>query len=199
MRILTSLTLPCALAVIVVTLTGCALSPQVVELHPTPDVSTRNLGNNTPLIVSGTDQRLEATFGTRGGIYGATSLIQAGNDVIQVMTEVVKRGLQAQGFNAYNPSLDAGRLDVQLKELSYVPEEGSVVNRVEVKAVIEAVATNVAGKQYVGTYRAGNIYQQPMTPSAKRNETMLNEVFTRALKQMLTDPTILNFAAGTGT
>lgn len=177
------------------TLQACALSPQMVELKPSADVTARNLGNNKAIVVSGTDQRDTEAFGTRGGIYGSTSLIRPANDVTQSIISATQKGLQSQGFNAYTPVEGATTLDVRLKELSYVPEKGSVVNSVEVKAIIEAAARNAAGDEYIGTYSAGNVYEQPLTPSAERNETMINEVLNRALKQMLIDPKLLNFAA----
>lgn len=177
------------------TLQACALSPQMVELKLSSDVAARNIGNNKAVIISATDQRGEEAFGTRGGIYGNTSLIRPASDIPQSLISATQKGLQSQGFNAYTPSDGATTIDVRLKQLSYVPEKGSVVNSVEVKAVIEAAAKNAAGDEYIGTYRAGNVYEQPLTPSAARNEIMINEVTNRALKQMLTDPKLLNFAA----
>ena len=84
---------------------------------------------------------------------------------------------------------------MRIATLSYVPEEGSVVNRVEVNTVIEALARNPQGDEYKGVYRAGNTYEQPLTPSAARNEMMINEVLNRALKQLLADPKLLSFMA----
>lgn len=177
------------------TLQACALSPQMVELKPSAEVTARNFGNNKAVVLSVSDQRDSEAFGTRGGIYGNTSLIRPANDVTQSILSATQKGLQSQGFNAYTPTEDATTIDVRLKTLSYVPEKGSVVNSVEVKAVIEAAARNAAGDEYIGTYRAGNVYEQPLTPSAERNEIMINEVLNRALKQMLIDPKLLNFAA----
>ncbi|MDF1780949.1 MAG: YajG family lipoprotein [Alcanivoracaceae bacterium] len=184
--------------IIALGLTACALSPQVIEVKPTPKVDSQNIGNNTPVAVSATDQRSDSAFGTRGGIYGDTSLIRPADDIPQVLISAVKKGLQAQGFNAYNPTDNASGLDIRLKELSYVPESGSIVNRVEVKAVIEAAAINAAGDKYVGTYSTGNTYEQPVTPSAKRNEEMINEVLSRGLTKMFADPNLTRFLTGNG-
>src|SRR5690606_7394704 len=113
--------------------------------------------------------------------------IRPANDLGEAITQAVRRGLQQQGFNAYNPGADSARLEVQVAEFSYVPEQGSVVNRVEVQVVLNAAANNARGDEYRASYRAGNIYEQPMTPSAKRNQMMLNEVLDRALRQLLAD------------
>lgn len=184
--------------VLCLALSACALSPQTVQIQPQPEVQHRNLGNNQAVSVSATDQRPQQAFGSRGGIYGNTSLIRPANDVVQALITAVKRNLQSLGFNAYNAGSDAVNLDVQLKELSYVPEAGSVVNRVEITAVIVGQARNARGDEYIGTYKAGNTYEQPLTPTARQNEERLNEVLGRALQQMLTDPKMLSFLAGPG-
>jgi uncharacterized lipoprotein len=183
-------------ALLATSLSACALSPQMIDIVPKPEVVTRNAGNNEAVRVSTMDQRSSPAFGTRGGIYGNTSLIRAGNDMPGAITLAVRQGLQQQGFNAYNPGGQASDLDVRIVEFSYVPEEGSVVNRVEVKAELHAVARNQRGDEFRGIYRAGNTYEQPLTPTASRNQMMLNEVLDRALRQLLADDKLLNFLSG---
>lgn len=182
-------------AILMLALSGCALSPQMITVQPSPEVTAANVGNNQSVTVSTVDQREQQAFGTRGGVYGNTSLIRPANDLAAVITDAVRKGLQAQGFNAFNPNDDGRPLEVRIATLSYVPEEGSVVNRVEVNTVIEALARNPQGDEYKGVYRAGNTYEQPLTPSAARNEMMINEVLDRALKQLLADPKLLSFMA----
>ncbi len=184
------------LMIATLTLTGCALSPQVIELTPKPAVAQQNVGNNAAVQITANDARGDDAFGTRGGIYGKTSLIRPASEIAPILLAATQKGLQAQGFNAYNPTGDAISLDVSLKQLSYVPEAGSVVNNVEVKALIEATARNAAGDEYIGRYMTGNNYEQPITPSANRNQEMLNEVLERALAKMLSDPKLLSFLAG---
>ncbi|MFN3712579.1 MAG: YajG family lipoprotein [Alcanivoracaceae bacterium] len=183
-------------ALLATSLSACALSPQMIDIVPKPEVVTRNAGNNEAVRVSTMDQRSSPAFGTRGGIYGDTSLIRAGNDMPGTITLAVRQGLQQQGFNAYNPGGQASDLEVRIVEFSYVPEEGSVVNRVEVKTELHAVARNQRGDEFRGVYRAGNTYEQPLTPSASRNRMMLNEVLDRALRQLLADDKLLNFLSG---
>jgi len=178
------------------TLSACALSPQAIDVVPKPQVTSRNIGNNTPVAISTSDQRARPEFGTRGGIYGATSLLRADNDMSGAITLAVRQGLQQQGFNAYNPSAGAATLEVRVIEFSYVPEEGSVVNRVEVQTELHALAHNDRGDEFRGVYRAGNTYEQPLTPSAKRNKMMLNEVLDRALVKLLADDQLLHFLSG---
>jgi uncharacterized lipoprotein len=183
-------------ALISLGLTACALSPQMINIEPKPEIVTRNSGNNEPVNVRTTDQRSSPAFGTRGGVYGDTSLIRPANNLADAITVAVRQGLQQQGFNAYNPASNATELDVRIMEFSYVPEEGSVVNRVEVRTELHAVARNQRGEEFRGVYRAGNTYEQPLTPTAKRNQMMLNEVVSRGLRQLLSDDKLLTFLSG---
>lgn len=183
-------------ALLVTSLSACALSPQMIDIVPKPETVTRNAGNNEPVSITTTDQRNSPAFGTRGGVYGDTSLIRPANDMPGAITLAVRQGLQQQGFNAYNPGAGSSELEVRVVEFSYVPEEGSVVNRVEVKTELHALARNNRGDEFRGVYRAGNTYEQPLTPSAKRNQMMLNEVLDRALRQLLADDKLLDFLSG---
>ena len=186
-------------ALLASTLSACALSPQMIDITPKPEVVTRNAGNNEAVSVTTVDQRSRPEFGTRGGVYGETSLLRASNDMSGAITLAVRQGLQQQGSNAYNPAGGAAELEVQIVEFSYVPEEGSVVNRVEVKTELHAVARNNRGDEFRGVYRSGNTYEQPLTPSAKRNKMMLNEVLDRSLRQLLADDKLINFLSGSVT
>lgn len=184
-----------ALLLTLLFLTGCALSPQTVEINPAPEVPAANLGKNSPVTVTVVDQREAEAFGTRGGVYKETALIRPANNVAAAILETVKSGLQKQGFNAYNPSATATRLEVRLKTLEYIPESGNVVNRVDTRAVVEAVARreNVTHR---GTFTSKVEHDTPMTPGAERNQAMITDVLERSLERMLSDPKLLAFLAG---
>lgn len=176
-------------------LTACGLSPQVVNLSPSPQVESTNVGQNYAVSVLARDARDGDAFGSRGGIYPETSLIRPGNDVPKAIYDAVTRGLQTQGFNAYNPTDGATHLEVRLLELKYVPGTGNVVNRVEVSALVEASASR-GQLEHTGRYQSSVTHDMPMTPSARRNEDMINDVLERTLARLLADPKMLSFLAG---
>ena len=184
------------LLITVLTLAGCGLSPQLIQIHPELARSADNIGQNQAVRLAVVDQRSDQAFGTRGGVYKDTALIRPANNLTAAVEAAVKQALQERGYNAYNPGDTGMTLDVRLKSLDYVPEAGSVVNRVEVNAVIQSLAQNPAGDQYTGTYKTGNTYEQPLTPSAARNEQMINEVLQRALDKLLADGKLHAFLTG---
>jgi uncharacterized lipoprotein len=174
---------------------GCALSPQEVTLKPDPSVPAANLGKNAPVRVTVVDDREDEAFGTRGGVYKDTALIRPANDITAEIREIVRNGLQKQGFNAYNPPAEATNLSIHIDTLSYVPESGAVVNQVTTRAVLKAVARR-PDVTHRGTFRSKVTHDVPFTPDARRNETMLTDVLARSLERMLADAKLLAFLAG---
>ena len=176
-------------------LAACGLSPQVVNIQPAPEVASATVGQNQSVNVRARDARESDAFGSRGGVYPETSLIRPGNDVPKALYEAVTNGLHVQGFNALEPGQDATELEVRLVELSYTPADTSVVNRIEVSARVEAIASR-PNVEHTGRYQSSVTHDMPLTPSARRNEAMLNDVLERTLTRLLTDPKLLAFLAG---
>lgn len=174
---------------------GCALSPQMIEVRPQPEVPSANVGNNAPVAVTVVDSRDGEAFGTRGGVYKDTALIRPANDLTATVTEIVRSSLQKQGFNAYNPPAGATDLEVRLETVEYVPESGTVVNRVNTRAVIRAVASR-EDVTHQGVFKSKVEHELPLTPTAKQNRDMITGVLTRSLERMLADPKLLAFLAG---
>ncbi len=141
------------------------------------------------------DSRDRKEFGSRGGVYKDTSLVQPANDLRPAIAETVRQGLQTLGYNAFNPGGDATTLEVRLEKLEYIPEEGSVVN--EVTLNLELVAEARRGETtHVGTYKSSVQHDLPFTPSAARNQEMVNDILSRSIERMLTDPEMQAFLAG---
>lgn len=174
---------------------GCALSPQMINVTPKADVEAANIGQNQPVQVIAVDSRDQSAFGTRGGVYKETALVQPANDVKAAIEDAVRKGLQTQGFNAFNPGADATRLEVRLEQLDYVPEEGSVVNEVTLSLTLLAEATR-GDVVHTGTYKSSVVHDLPLTPTADRNQAMVNEILSGAITRMLKDPEMQRFLAG---
>ncbi|MED5388457.1 MAG: YajG family lipoprotein [Pseudomonadota bacterium] len=174
---------------------GCALSPQMIDVQPVADVEATNIGRNQPVQVLAVDSRDQEAFGTRGGVYKNTALVRPANDVKAAIEDAVRKGLQTQGFNAFNPSEDATRLEVRLEQLDYVPEEGSVINQVTLTLTLLAEASR-GDVIHTGTYKSSVEHQLPLTPSASRNQAMINEILSGAINRLLKDPEMLAFLAG---
>lgn len=177
---------------------GCALSPQVIDVKPVADVEATNIGRNQPVQVLAVDSRDQDAFGTRGGVYKDTALVRPANDVKDAIEDAVRKGLQTQGFNAFNPGDDATRLEVRLEQLDYVPEEGSVINQVTLTLTLLAEASR-GDVIHTGTYKSSVKHDLPLTPSADRNQKMVNDILSGAINRLLKDPEMQAFLAGNDT
>ena len=180
------------------TFAGCALSPQVIDVKPVADVDATNIGRNQPVQVLAVASREQEAFGPRGGVYKDTALVRPAKDVKSASEDAVKKGLQTQGFNAFNPGDDATRLEVRLEQLDYVPEEGSVINQVTLTLTLLAEASR-GDVIHTGTYKSSVEHDLPLTPSASRNQQMVNDILSGAINRLLKDPEMLSFLAGNDT
>jgi len=99
------------------------------------------------------------------------------------------------GVNAFNPGENATRLEVRLEQLDYVPEEGSVVNEVTLTLTLLAEASR-GDVLHTGTYKSSVVHDLPLTPSASRNQQMVNDILSGAINRLLKDPEMLAFLAG---
>lgn len=184
-----------ALAFVALLATGCALSPQRIEIDPNPQIQPANLGHNRPVQVIAVDSRGQKAFGSRGGVYKDTALVQPANDVREAIAKSVSQGLQSLGFNAFNPGADATTLEVRLEQLDYAPEEGSVVNRVNLDLTLMAEARR-GNTTHTGTYKSSTEHKLPFTPSAARNQAMVNDILSRSIERLLNDQEMIDFLAG---
>ncbi|MCH2558005.1 MAG: YajG family lipoprotein [Alcanivorax sp.] len=175
--------------------TGCALSPQQIQIEPKPQVTPANFGQNSQVQVIAVDSRSQKAFGSRGGVYKDTALVMPANDVREAIEEAVRGGLQSLGYNAFNPGGDATTLEVRLEKLDYVPEEGSVVNRVNLDLVLQAEARR-GDTTHTGTYKSSTQHDLPFTPNVERNQAMVNEILSRSIERLLNDREMLDFLAG---
>lgn len=177
---------------------GCALSPQQIDIEPNVTVAAVNRGHNMPVQVIAVDSREKAAFGSRGGVYEHTALIQPSNDVAEAIAEAVRKGLQTQGFNAFNPGDDATTLEVRLEKLDYTPVKDAVVNRVALDLEMLGEARR-GPTTHTGTYKSNVVNDTPFTPTATRNQKMVNDILGQAIQRLLQDPEMLNFLSGNDT
>lgn len=180
----------------VLSIMGCALSPQNVSLQPRVNVAADPIGRGRPLTLIVTDQRSQQTFGSRGGVY-ETALLTPRNNVSDAVYKALAERLTAGGFTITQASVNSDlSLEVIIKNIDYVVREnaalsGPLINEVSVHAVIEAVVNN-RGLIRSGQYQANSARRQVGYLSAAENEFIINEVIAQVLQQLLQDRDVLS-------
>lgn len=172
-------------------ISGCALSPQLINIKPTPEIEYSAFGANTPVTVLVKDERPRDHLGSRGGTYPETSLLLINNDFPKEIYQAVTRGLHQQGFNVLNPAQDQRNLTVLVDELFYTPAEGTVVNGVKVEALLRAEVHQDNELIYSNRYRSETDHKMPVTPSSNKNAEFINDELTRTLERLINDKRLL--------
>lgn len=180
---------------LILMLGGCALSPQFVEIHPAPEIPDGFPGKNAALYLQIIDERDDKIIGTRGGVYPETSLIRAAEPLTETLRTNVTRSLRQLGYVTVDADDAPTFLNLHIDELSYQPKDGAMVSEVRITARLRAVAMRDE-VTHTSRYQSSVTHNQPVSPTARRNERWLNEILARTLERMLNDEQLLAFLAG---
>ena len=149
----------CVLAALVLAsgLSGCALSPQNIDLDPVVDMASPTVGLDGPVTVTVYDERLTPWLGNRGGIYGSTNRIGIANNLQESVANAVEKALWDQGMVPGNSS-SAPQFQVYIDSLSYKVPEGNYVTQVDLKASLRLTVL-AGGNNYQGSYSASESHK----------------------------------------
>lgn len=176
---------------VLLTLGGCAMSPQAIKVNPSVTVA-ESIRDTLSSSVSVTvfDERLTPVIGYRGGVYD-TNVITARDNLPLALRSAVERGLREMGASVV-ASGNTPQFQVYLDSLDYRVPEGSYVTQVEVKAKIR-VSVMHAGKRFEGSYSADVSERVPKAPSDKKNEELVNQVLSDVLERLFADQKLQDF------
>ena len=188
-----SMALRIALPALLVLASGCALSPQTVNIHPALDISrlsSRAQGTSIALAVS--DARSNRVVGYRGGVYATASITTDANLSAAVRTELA-RALGKLGYRVVDDGANADiALSVELAGLGYKVTEDRVTRTIETTATVRGRST--AGSiTRTGEYRDRRTKEVVKAPSEADNEELLNQVLSAVLQRLVSDPDLLKF------
>lgn len=180
-----------ALSCTLLALSGCALSPQTINVTPTLDVAAGNVGQGHVVNVLVLDERSDPVIGSRGGVYAKSSVIRPANDVAAAVHGEMEKGLRAQGFRL--GSADAQTvLHVGIEQLAYVVPEGAVATGADITVALRVTAERGDTKR-TADYRSTVTRKFPVPPTATQNEAWINEVFTDTLARFFADEEMRRF------
>ena len=178
---------------VVITLGGCALSPQNINLSPHVDVNASAVELDGPVTVTVFDERVSPWLGNRGGIYGSTNRIGIGNSLQDSVRISVEQALREQGMVPGNLS-DAPQFQIYIDSISYQVPPGNYVTQVDLKTSLRVVV-QTAGHSYQGSYSAQESRKVVKAPSDAENVELVNGIVGKALERMFADPGLMRFLA----
>ena len=178
-------------------ISGCALSPQVIEVNPdirladTPAVTTP-----VKLKLNVIDTRSSPVIGQRGGVYKDTSDISTSENMTGNLHRQISAALMQLGYEVAGkgePS-DAD-LTVRISNMKYTASSDKLLNKIEIKVAIHALITK-NGKEFNGDYSATRKKDYVKLPSIEENAKIVNEALTVVLQSMLQDRDLVAFIQG---
>jgi uncharacterized lipoprotein len=172
-------------------LAACGLSPQIVTIDPElthAKGKSLSIGSSFNLLV--TDTRQSQVLGQRGGVYKDTSIIKTEGDITAKIKQKLTDAFIKSGFTI-DPSA-ATLLDVSIVKLSYQGHGETRIGEIEVSAEILATATN-SGAKFTKSYKASRKKEVLKAPDEKKNEAMINEIFSSVVQRVLDDDELLSY------
>lgn len=172
---------------------ACALSPQVVRIHPelaAPALPSGSSAKSIALQVS--DARGTALVGRRGGVY-QTATITTDPGMADMVRNELARILSARGFQMLEAGVAADiRLTVEIAELGYEVKQQKVTRMIETSASVRARSAS-GETERTGEYADRRTKEVVKAPSAADNEELINAVLSASLQRLVADPDLLNY------
>lgn len=180
------------LVILVILLAGCAYSPQQITVSPVINTETESYGAGRGLTISVEDARSNKALGSRGGTYKDTSLITIDNGLEQAIKRVAKAEFAVQGFNVNTSEADTSSVAVIVNTLNYDMRKKTVGKTIYLAAVLQVVAT-VGNETYTRKYKTNTSHKTAMTPGMAQNEEMINDILSKTLVRLFSDPELKTF------
>lgn len=177
---------------LVLLITACAYSPQQIKIEPKVVIAGEAFGNGRVVDVVVEDKRSNKVIGSRGGAYPETSVITVANNFNQAIVVAAQGALQQQGFAIDAEQASAAVVKVIIDSLDYENDKEAVTAKVDLKVVLELQVT-VAEKTYSGRYKSASSQQLVISPSAEKNEKLINGVLAETLQRAFSDPKVKAF------
>jgi uncharacterized lipoprotein len=172
-------------------LSGCALSPQVIDIYPQAHVSGPAYGQGRQISVAVNDQRPSQTLGSRGGVYGNTSTITINNNLAEAVQMTAEHALKQLGFNG-NSSANPAQMSITIETLTYDTRQKNLIYYVDLAAVVR-VTTTIDGSVHEGSYKTQGNHQFGQAPTADKNASIINKLLSDTIDRAFSDPNLARF------
>ncbi|MFT5720569.1 MAG: putative lipoprotein [Motiliproteus sp.] len=177
-------------ASLLLTLGGCAQSPQQITLTPQIEINS-HLSNQPSVHLSVVDKRPSKSLGTRGGTYRDSNHITLARNIQSMLIPAASAALTEMGISVDQPSPMPTDLQIWVEKLLYeVNDAQTLPLEIKLQVQIAAVA-NRGNKQQVSRYASNKLHKFLTPPNEKENEEIINEIISTTLTRLLNDPKLI--------
>lgn len=173
-------------------ISGCALSPQIIEIDPVIEVDTAVV-KPVKIRLDVVDARSSEIIGKRGGIYKETSDISTSKNMTSNLRHNLSKVLNKLGYQIANKS-DSSDADliVKITNINYSAYTEKLLNKVELKVAVDVIA-HKNNKEFTGGFNATRKKDYVTVPGIEDNEVIVNETLAIVLQNMLKDNDLNKF------
>ena len=167
----------------VLTLAGCALSPQTVAITPKLEITGTTAATGKRLAIQVHDARANTIIGYRGGIYDTAAITTAEN-LTQALEREVVQAYSRLGYAVVEPAAADIRLVLDIEGLDYKAQQNKIIWDIEFSAAIRATAKSGTGEKSL-QLQDRVTKQFAKAPSAQENEDLINDVISKLLERLV--------------
>ncbi|WP_419811121.1 YajG family lipoprotein [Bacterioplanoides sp.] len=179
-------------AVMVVGLSGCVLSPQVIELNDSYVLPAGQVNPQRDALIRVIDQRDGVNsnqLGHRGGRKPQESPLLAQNGLNDILTSRLQDSMTQLGFGGSGP-LTPVKLQLDINTFAFSCNEGVIVN--ECNLTFKFLLTAITDEQtFRKTYGFNETRGLAASPSKSYNQQWLNESLDKVWERIFTDVELL--------
>ncbi|TNC93125.1 YajG family lipoprotein [Thalassolituus sp.] len=182
------------LATGVLSLTGCVLAPQTIQLNETSAVAAPSASVARGALIRVIDQREDASgdvLGSRGGRLAENSPLVAQDDLAAVLTTRLQDSMTQLGFGEASP-LEPLKVQLVVDTFRYGCNDGFLVTDCSVSMKFEMTVINGA-TTFTKPYGLNESRRVAAAPVQEYNEKWINDTLDRLWSYIFNDPELRTF------
>ena len=179
-----------SLAATLLLTTGCALSPQIINLHTTSPLEASATQVGRSALVRVRDLRDETeSLGTRGGSEPESSPLISKPNLQQALQVKMQNSLQALGFGGDSPFAPL-KVDLAIEQFDYQCNEGLWINKCQLAMTLKLSIDNEAQK-FSQPFKLSEERSVIAAPREGYNETWINQSIDKLWLHMMSQPQVI--------
>jgi uncharacterized lipoprotein len=184
LKCIKSLLLASSLTVTILLTTGCALSPQIINLHTNSPLETNSTQVGRSALVRVRDLRDETEqLGSRGGSQPESAPLLSKPNLQKALQVKMQNSLQQLGFGG-DGSVDALKVDLAIEQFDYQCNEGMWVNKCELSMTMRLSIDNEALK-FSQPFNLNETRSVIAAPRSGYNQTWINQSIDKFWQYMM--------------
>jgi uncharacterized lipoprotein len=178
-----------SLAVTMLLTTGCALSPQIINLQTSSplDASTTQIGRSALVRVRDLRDETEQ-LGSRGGSQPESSPLISKPNLQQALQAKMQNSLQQLGFGG-DSSVESLKVDLAIEQFDYQCNQGLWVNQCQL-AIMMRLSIDNEIREFSQPFTLNEERSVIVAPRSGYNEAWINQSIDKFWQHMMNQPKV---------